>query len=541
MNPDPRRPRDATAGSRFGRRARIALACAALASSGALVACADDPGGERPGDRAGGPNGGPRNAVLIVVDTLRADHLGCYGYDRETSPRLDRLASTGVLFERSICQAPWTLSSVCSLFTSLYPQAHGVRHASDNRPLPEAVDTLAELLKGDGYATGAFVANELLLPETGVYQGFEDTVLVPRERPPGEGEPDAGAPVHHADAADRVNRFALPWLESRADEPFFLYLHYMDPHDPYTDPAGHHRRFDPDYTGSFDGSIGKIFDTMARGGRVSMDPRDVRHMIARYDGEIRYVDERIGEVLDRLDALGVADETVVVVTGDHGEQFFEHGSIKHGTTIFQEEVHVPLIVAGAGVTSAPRRVGATVAGVDLYPTLLDVLGVALPDGGLHGGSLRPHGRSLVPFLEGASIDRGDVFTETAHGWLFEDGIAVERAVPIAAVFRDADKLVTVIDDERPAAPETDRPAAPPDRLFDLIEDPGERRDASVARPERADALRAAVRRERRENQARRVVGASFTPEERRAVVERLRALGYTVGETPSKGPEEDSR
>lgn len=487
-------------------RALAVLPIACVATAIACVACK--------GDDPQGSSATPRRAILIVIDTLRADHLGCYGYERETSPHLDTFAERAVLFEHAYAQAPWTVASVASLLTSYYPQTHGLTHARDNRAIAESIDLLPERLADDGLATAAFVANMTLDETVDFYVGFDEHAIVVDESAP---YPDEGA---------RINQRAIPFLERHADTSFFLYLQYMDPHDPYNDPAGHHRAFDPDYDGSFDGSIGPLFDAMARRQPWSLDDRELQNMIARYDGEIRYVDERVHEIFETLDRLGIADDTVVVVTSDHGEQFFEHGSLKHGTTIYDEEVRVPLIVRAPGIAREGLRITNPVALVDIYPTLVELLDAGEPPAGIDG-------RSLVPLLRGDTLERGDVFTETAHGWSWKDERMQYNRIPMTAIVRDRHKLIAIQREEfRALEPEAELDAIDAfynDELYDILDDPRESRNLAPTNPERVERLREPLRSWRESTRARLIPGRTFSNEEREGMQERLRKLGYLHG------------
>ncbi len=483
-------------------RALAVLLIACVATAIASVACSRDDSRT---------SATPRRAILIVIDTLRADHLGCYGYERDTSPNIDAFAEQSVLFEHAYAQAPWTVASVASILSSLYPQTHGLTHAKDNRALAESIELLPERLADDGLATAAFVANMTLDPTVGFYEGFDEHAIVVDEN---AAYPDEGT---------RINQRAIPFLERHADTSFFLYLQYMDPHDPYDDPAGHYRTFDPDYDGSFDGSIGPLFDAMARRRPWTLDDRELEHMIARYDGEIRYVDERVHEVFATLDRLGIADETVVVVTSDHGEQFFEHGGLKHGTSIYDEEVRVPLIVRAPGTSREGTRVPNPVALVDVYPTLVELLDAGEPPASLDG-------HSLVPLLRGDRVDRGDVFTETAHGWSWKDDRMQYNRIPMAAIVRDRHKLITIQRDEfRDLLPDAELdPSARPyaDELYDIVEDPRERRNLAPGATDRVERLREPLRTWREETRARLKAGRTFSKDERTDIQERLKKLGY---------------
>jgi arylsulfatase A-like enzyme len=351
----------------------------------------------------------PRGVVLVVVDTLRADHLGSYGYSRPTSPRLDALAAEGVRFANATSPSPWTLPSLATLMTSLAPTVHGAHSPSDLgnlewyftpgqyrafSKLHESRTTLAEILRDAGYQTFGAVQGSYPTRAFGMSQGFD----VYRENQ---------TPGLRFDIED-----AFAWLDEKRPDRFLVYLHPQEVHAPYTPiaiRAGAHRKlekermpyyeeavaeerlrflqwnFDPDYRGSVDGSLANLGELSAPGRRVR--PKDLRHLVALYDRGIRYVDHWIGELLDGLAARGLAEGTIVIVTADHGEEFLEHGRFEHSYSYYEEMLGVPLIlrVPGEGRGSVVEQ---TVGLVDVVPTLLDLLDVSAPDG-LQGRSLRP--------------------------------------------------------------------------------------------------------------------------------------------------------
>ena len=300
------------------------------------------------------------NVLLISIDTLRADHLGCYGYSRETSPNLDRLAREGVLFEEASAAASWTTPSHMSMLTGLYPSTHGVMGWGTS--LGEAVPTLAELLGESGYATAAIVL-AVLHPKCGFGRGFQTYDHSTRPLPKGT-------------TADAISSLAIDWLRANAKgKKFFLFLHYWDCHDDYTPPAPFRTMFDPDYAGEESG-------TMLRERRLELANKisreDLAHLIALYDAGIAYTDSVIGKVLAELDELQVLDKTLVVVTGDHGEGFLEHDRFIHGETLYEEVLHVPLIMRLAGVLPQGLRIPGNVSHVDMMPTILGLLRIPIP-------------------------------------------------------------------------------------------------------------------------------------------------------------------
>jgi arylsulfatase len=419
----------------------------ALALAAGLVAACD--------------GGAASHVVLITVDSLRADHLGAYGYERDTSPRMDSLARDGTLFERALSSTNWTLPASAALLTGLSDSLHGVQDA--NRALAPGIPTLAQTLRGAGFATGAVVSGPLLHPQFGLDRGFDDYLncmsYLDDDFAP---LPDAHPNLHrqsHADVTGPcVVRRAREWLEAHRDGPAFLWLHFWDVHYDYRPPPGYAERFDPDYTGEFDASDFAHNPEI----RPDMNPRDREHLRALYDGEIAYTDERIGEVLDALDALGLTNDTLVVLTADHGEAFFEHGHKGHRNELHAEEVRIPLILRGPGVPVGVRRPGPAHV-TDVAPTLLALaLGQprATPGPG-EGWDLR---RALT---DASALEGRWVLSELA--------VASRRQSALESL---SDKILR------------DEPTGIT-RVFDLVADPGEQAGQPAPFParQRLEALR----------------------------------------------------
>src|SRR5262245_7793877 len=321
----------------------------------------------------GGFDSARPDIVLIVVDTLRADHLGAYGYDRGTTPHLDVLARQGTVFDAAWSAAPWTLPSVMSIMTSRYPSSHRVEN--DGLKLGADTPTLAETLERSGYATAAFVSHVYVSSAFGFGRGFETFEDF------GLSRPDYRLEAGMEPRADRVTDSALAWLDRQGRRPVFLFVHYFDPHWPYDPPE----TFRPPGEAGYHGSLDAAYDSISR----FLDPRqplpdDYRaFLLARYDGEIRFVDEQIGRLLDRLSASERGPRAWVVVTADHGEEFKDHGSMGHGRRLYEEVVRVPLIIRRPGKNGAPgggARVSAPVSGIDLLPTLVAAAGAPAPAG-----------------------------------------------------------------------------------------------------------------------------------------------------------------
>jgi arylsulfatase A-like enzyme len=327
---------------------------------------------------------GTRNVLLVTVDTLRADHLSSYGFALETSPRIDALAAGAALFERAVAASSSTAPSHASILTSLYTRQHSIGYRNGDTRLA-GEPTLPEVLRREGYATGAFVSNVVLRRRAGLDRGFE---TYDDELPDAESH----RPLAFERRARETTLRALKWLEE-AHEPFFLWVHYQDPHGPYDAPDGYAERFelprDP-----HEKPLPVLESSLASGGIPAYQvlpgltlPSQYR---ARYAGEIRYADHWIGRLLD---APRVRD-AIVVLTADHGESLGEGGRyFMHGTTTLPAEAHVPLLLRAPGI--APRRLSTTVSHVDILPTVLELVGVAAPDG-VRGVALGPILRGEKP-------------------------------------------------------------------------------------------------------------------------------------------------
>jgi arylsulfatase A-like enzyme len=488
-----------------GRGSRLLL-CLALAAG---VGCGSEPTdpSERtapaPSVEATPPTLVPRSSdrpdvVLVSIDSLRADHLSSYGYARETSPTIDGLAARGVRFASAISTTSWTLPAHAALFTGLYDSAHGVD--LDGRSLGDESRTLAEAFRDAGWRTAGFFGGPYLHPSFGLAQGF-DVWQSCMTRIPDEASEIAvqdaareGRDTAHADVTGpRLLAEVERWAEGLDGEPFFLFVHMWDVHYDFIPPPGYVERFDPDYDGPIDGR-GFVHDDAIR---ADMAPRDLEHLVALYDAEILYTDEVLGRILALLDARGRLDGTLVVVTADHGEEFFDHGGKGHRRTLFDEVVRVPLVVYWPGRLPEGRVVSDQVRLIDLMPTVLSLVGVPLP------GPVQ--GRDLTPLLEGDTLPPAPALTELRR-----------RNVHLRALRTGERKLV-------------DR-GGPRAVLYDLVRDP-EEAHPSREPSEEAERLRARLASEleaaRRFRERARPATPTLDPE----VVERLRRLGYLDDES----------
>lgn len=317
------------------------------------------------------------NVILIIIDALRADHLGCYGYKKQTSPHLDNFAKEGLLFGNCYAQASSTKPSVASILSSLYPKVHGVSN-DGRKALPYEVTTITEILQAHGYITYAYVNNTNLKTIFNYNQGFDffDDYLM-RDK------------LYYVvlrqlrkiliflqinirkrfDYLDRnnatlANKRIIPWLEKNKYNSFFMFIHYVEPHSPYCPPLQHRTKF------------------LNKNNEISL-----------YDGEICFIDENINQLFEKLKYLGIYDKTLIIITADHGEAFGEHKNYGHGETIYQEEIRVPLIVKYTECIPKGVAIKTPVKSIDIMPTVLNILNVH------YNGDL--DGKSLMPLIKNA--------------------------------------------------------------------------------------------------------------------------------------------
>ncbi len=299
--------------------------------------------------------------ILVSIDTLRPDRLGCYGGEWPTSPNLDLFREDSALFSNAISQAPSTLPSHATMLTSLLPEHHGASF-SRRAPLPGDLPTLATVLAAAGFRTAAFTGGGQIAPEFGLDRGFEVYGV------------NKGGP----DFADAVGS-GLEWLSRDLDRPAFLFLHTYEVHHPYVPDADLLQIFDDGYAGPLPDRISKkLLDGINRG-ETRIDDRDLAHIVAAYDAEIRSVDEAFGELLRGLERLGLAENTLLVFTSDHGEEFGEHGVVGwHSHTLYDELLRVPLLIRFPDGFAAGQTVEAQVRLLDLAPTITSAAGIEAP-------------------------------------------------------------------------------------------------------------------------------------------------------------------
>jgi len=340
----------------------------------------------------------PWNVILITISSLRADHISCFGYKRNTTPNFDAFARANILFESAFATSSWMMPAYGSIITSLYPGFHQATHI--DKQLAEKAYTLAEILAEHGYLCIGFCCNPRLVAEKGFAQGFDfyDDYSVEIMLKSVAFEDNSETDINKVRTNDIINANAIRWLQNNNREPFFLFVHFYDNHWDYLPPAPFDKLYDPNYQGPIDGT------EIAREPLFSNVPPegDLEHIIALYDGEIRQTDEDLGRLLRFLQQQGFMSRSIVVVMGDHGEQFYEHGHTSHHG-VFDEMIHIPLAISIPGL-KGHKTIGSLVSGVDILPSILDFLG--LP------GRKEFQGRSFKPLIENRQQKINDyVFVE----------------------------------------------------------------------------------------------------------------------------------
>ena len=419
-----------------------------------------------------------RNLLLLLVDTLRADRCSLYGYFRKTTPNLDSFAGDALVFENAISPSSWTIPSVASLLTGLYPHQHGV---NDRMRLNQSLWTLAERLQEEGFTTLGVSSNPLIDSPNGYDQGFETFHHRPWER------------------ARKLNELLLEWLDGHSDLRWFAFVHYIDPHDPYDAPPPEGRAFlDRSYRGIFmrPKALNELFRTVNFGhpAPYSYGDEDLAYLEAAYDGEILYWDRHFGQLMKELRRRDLEQNTVVIVTSDHGEEFTEHGMFKHGMQLFDESVRVPLVIRAPGlVASNRRRVPVETRGIMRAATQLMELSSSSP---------RPD--DLLQIADG---DSWPTFIHT----LRKKEPGQPRELPVVAV-RDSDwKLIHWRQSGR-------------SELFNLLDDPRESRNVLASRSEVGEKYLEFLRQwfERAPPAEEAKAPRPLNPE----TIEKLRSLGY---------------
>ena len=434
---------------------------------------------------------GAPNVLFVILDAGRADHFGAYGYGRPTTPNIDRFAREGVVFERAFTPAVYTLGAMSSVWTSQYPDRHHADVSFAARLPPDRL-TLAELLGAQGIHTAGFVSNVIAGSFNGFDRGFTEFHEVFREQ--------------GTSAADGLARTVPGWIASQAGRRFFAYVHFREPHCPYNPPPPFDTRFGPEgpITSEMRMACGSgTWVTEVNQGRRALSAAEKDHLVRLYDGNLASADDVMGQIRTALEKANLLERTVVIISADHGEALFEHGWIGHNVQLYDESVHVPLIVrfpAGQG-PPAGTRIGTLADLLDVAPTIADLFGVM----GQGGSDRRFQGRSLLPAVLGA---KGETAILSRTVW---DRPRYAR--------RDAD--YKFVYDTRTGEEE----------LYDLARDPGEKTSLVAS-----DPLRAAWSRQELHHwiasAARAATEGAVRPEKlTREQCENLKALGYIPANT----------
>lgn len=423
------------------------------------------------------------NIILITIDTIRADHFGVYGYSRETTPYMDNFAKTGVLFKNCYAQGSWTVPSMVSLFTSLSPLTHKIIHGiakvsetasgKNDRSQELAVfyqevldpsyRTLTEVMAESGFKTAGFTTNGHLVKKQGFAQGFqyynEDSCLWGR--------------------ADCINQQVFPWLEENMNNKFFLWIHYFDPH---ADHGRDDRLYDP--PGPYD----EIFPWKG-------EQKGIEQSLALYDGEIRFTDDKVKELIDKVASLGLMSKSVVIITADHGDEFRDHNGWGHSKTVYNELIHAPLMIHFPGNKYAGTAVVTNVRSIDIMPTILDISGAELPQ--------EAQGRSLLPAISGQEIAQLPAYSETRRWENIDKRTLIDGKLKLIADYRSGEN-----------------------ELYDLTDDPGEKKNIYSAQPEKAAPIKRRLEEWIREKETLAKHSVTHFIEKDQERLQKLKDLGY---------------
>jgi arylsulfatase A-like enzyme len=406
----------------------VRRAAAAALLLGVMVGCRPDPRGA--------------NIVVIGIDTLRADHIGAYGYPRPTTPRIDTFSREATHFATAVSQSSWTLPAFASIFTGLLPSYH---RAGEGRfpavsHLAPSYETLATVLQRAGYRTASFVSNIWVGAEVGMARGYDEHV-------------DSGL-------ATRAVDDSVAWLRAHHADRFFLFVHIMEPHQPFA-PAPEDAA--PFIDSTYTGPVGTYF----WGTKEPLTDADRRRIVDLYDGDIRYTDRLTARLFDVMKELGLDGNTVVVIVSDHGEELFDHGGLPgHGHTLYDELILVPLLIRFPG-GRWHGRIDRPVRTMDLFPTLLDAVGLPVPT--------NVNGVSLMPLVRGGEGVPG---SEVA----LSEYVCYGDEIELKSLRTPVEKLVL-------------SPRSGLAQLFDLRTDPREQHDVATARPDIAAAMRNQIERD----------------------------------------------
>ncbi len=421
------------------------------------------------------------NVLLIVIDTLRADHLGSYGYARATSPNIDRLAAEGTLYEHAVSGSSWTLPSHASLFTGLPVRDHGT--SGNHQTLEPGFDTLAERFQRAGFQTAGFSNNVWTNDSSGLKQGFDTFAEMWHEHQSRGTNISLDDPAIDMGAA-KTNERILSWLDGRkGNRPFFIFVNYFEPHMPYRPPrpfdaaflpadaaAAEVKRLRSFYSPRDYGYILNVPGMRAEGNALEI-------LTGLYDGEIAYDDAMIGQLVEALRARKLLDDTVLVVTSDHGEHLGEHHLLEHKFSLYEPLLHVPLVIRAPGRVAEHVRVATPVQSYDLFGTVLALAGVGAGKARVLPGSARGAPAGPPPGNTFSELEFPANFLEVMHreysGW---DTKRFERS--LTAVRGPRYKLISGSDGSI--------------ELYDVVADPAESREIAASEPGVVAELKAAI-------------------------------------------------
>ncbi len=458
------------------------------------------------------------NILIYTIDTLRADHASLYGYGRDTTPFLKKLAATGVVFDDCQAQATWTKSSIASLMTSLYAFTHGI--VSDSDTIPSGSATLAGQLRAAGYVTASIVASPFVGRATGLERGFDyllEYPIVQREvNPVTDRDTDSAA----------LNRVVFPWLDRHHDEPFFLYAHSTDPHAPYNPPAPFDRTFaNPARKAAFERNYLSFHTSHEYGGGAVLNPEMCRkagidpasfieEAKDEYDGEILHNDRNFELLIDKLRALGVLDNTLIVVLSDHGEEFWDHGWTAHGQSVYQELTHTLLMMWNPRLLGSARRVREPVQLIDVMPTVLDLLSLKTP--------AVVEGQSLMPLVKGQQFKRRGIIMSSRFAAIHPDGLIPENATDSFGITNSQWKFIYRNKAAKAGIKKVE--------LYNRIADRNEQHDVAAQHPDEVESMISVLGQWiDAQNKVRQIIGHTGTSQLDRQTLERLRSLGYLGG------------
>jgi arylsulfatase A-like enzyme len=437
-----------------------------------------------------------RPVILISVDTLRADHVGCYGYTRDTTPAIDALAGDSALFLNTYASSPWTLPSHVSILTSL----HGVHHRvyyEDEKMSPDVI-TLADVMRSAGFMTSAVTDGGLVSAVYGFSKGFDSYL-------------ERGGGVFSPDSAGQINRLASEWLDGNKEKDFFLFIHTYEPHDPHACPAPYNTMF------LEENPLWLSLNLMGRLGGYAgifseLSERERQNVVGLYDGEIRYADEAlVGPLIGKLKEMGLYDSALIVLTSDHGEEFFDHHSWAHGHQLYDESLKVPLIIKFPGSRFKGKRYEPHVRLVDIMPTILEEVGAS-------AAGLLIDGKSLFPVLRGKEREDRSFLADIGDN-IFSSHVG--RKITLSS---GKDKMIL----NKPFSPEdlkfftSPPPRVPAIELFNVDRDPKEKTNLADENPAVARVLNGRITEILKKAGQRKSEKAQVDDN----LKEQLRALGY---------------